>query len=73
MLITAIILIVITSCSSQRLLTKNEREIRSNGDILKTTTWVRANNQNQSVTGTGYYFYDIDKYKYYLITNRPYR
>lgn len=70
MLITAIILIVITSCSSQRLLTKNEREIRSNGDILKTTTWVRANNQNQSVTGTGYYFYDIDKYKYYLITNR---
>lgn len=41
-------------------------EIKSDTDLLKTTTWVYTGNQ----TGTAYYFYSKIKKQLFLITNR---
>jgi len=63
-----VLLVFFTQCAMQKNTDFINREIKTDNDLVKTTTWLRAFDSNSSMLGTGYFYCNTVKNKTYIIT-----
>lgn len=64
-----VLLLIYTQAFCQKSFDLTNREIISDSDLLKTTVWIIAFDNNGRVLGTGYFYFDAKKSRLYIITN----